>query len=137
MLCISCPYRDVLSAFILASCPVPIGTRLCITRYKRTESSQCREKTTARPASRQGRDTKRIKQIHQKRDEKVCFLLPHVSFWHSILSLRIENPYAQWVWVANPDQRYGMEHPLDRDGSYMEHPLGRMVWRLTVRPHLQ
>ena len=57
---ISCPYRDVLSAVILASCPVPIGTRPCITRYKRTESSQCREKTTARPASRQGRDTKRI-----------------------------------------------------------------------------
>ena len=38
---------------------VPTGTRPCITRYKRTESSQCRDKTTNRPASRQGRDTKR------------------------------------------------------------------------------
>ena len=38
---------------------VPIGTRPCITRYKRTKSSQCRDKTTNRPASRQGRDTKR------------------------------------------------------------------------------
>ena len=60
VLCISCPYRDVLSAVILASCPVPIGTRPCITRYKRTKSSQCRDKTTARPASRQGRDTSLI-----------------------------------------------------------------------------
>ena len=39
---------------------VPTGTRPCITRYKRTKSSQCRDKTTNRPASRQGRDTKRI-----------------------------------------------------------------------------
>ena len=35
---------------------VPTGTRPCITRYKRTKSSQCRDKTTNRPASRQGRD---------------------------------------------------------------------------------
>ena len=35
---------------------VPTGTKPCITRYKRTKSSQCRD----RPASRQGRDTKRI-----------------------------------------------------------------------------
>ncbi len=39
---------------------VPIGTRPCITRYKRTKSSQCRDKTTTIPASRQGRDTKRV-----------------------------------------------------------------------------
>ena len=39
---------------------VPSGTKPCITRYKRTESSQCRDKTTARPASRQGRDTSLI-----------------------------------------------------------------------------
>ena len=92
---------------------VPTGTRPCITRYKRTESAQCRD----RPASRQGRDTKRIKQIHQKRDEKVGFLSPHVPFWHSTLSQRMANPYTQWVWIANPDQRYGMEPPLDRDGQ--------------------
>jgi len=49
----------------------------------------------------QERDTKRIKQIHQKRDEKVCFLLPCVPFWHSTLSWRIANPYTQWVWIAN------------------------------------
>ena len=73
MLCMSRPCRDALSAIILASCPVPIGTRPCITRYKRTESSQCRVKTTNRPASRQGRDTKRI-----KNPPKVCemVLLP-------------------------------------------------------------
>ena len=35
---------------------VPTGTRLCITRYKRTESSQCSEETVDEPASRQGRD---------------------------------------------------------------------------------
>ena len=35
---------------------VPIGTRPCITRYKRTKSSQCREKTVDESASRQGRD---------------------------------------------------------------------------------
>ena len=85
---------------------VPTGTRPCITRYKRTRSSQCRDKTTNRPASRQGRDTKRIKPIHQKRDEKVGILLPRVPFWHSTLLLRIEKPYTQWVWIANPDQRY-------------------------------
>ena len=59
VLCISRPCRDALPAIILLSCPVPIGTRPCITRYKRTKSSQCRDKTTNRPASRQGRDTKR------------------------------------------------------------------------------
>ena len=31
----------------------------------------------------------------------VGFLLPCVPFWHSTLSLRIENPYTQWVWIAN------------------------------------
>ena len=35
---------------------VPSGTRPCITRYKRTKSSQCRDKTTNGTASRQGRD---------------------------------------------------------------------------------
>ena len=42
-----------------------------------------------------------------------------------IAARRIENPYTQWVWIANPDQRYdtnirrvgwvGMEHPPDRE----------------------
>jgi len=35
---------------------VPSGTKPCITRYKRTKSSQCRDKTTNGTASRQGRD---------------------------------------------------------------------------------
>ena len=35
---------------------VPTGTRPCITQYKRTKSSQCRDKTIDEPASRQGRD---------------------------------------------------------------------------------
>ena len=25
----------------------------------------------------------------------------------------IENPYTQWVWIANPDQRH--EHPRGRE----------------------
>ena len=45
VLCISHPCRDALSAVILLSYPVPTGTKPCITRYKRTESSQCRDKT--------------------------------------------------------------------------------------------
>ena len=56
MFCISRPCRDALPAIILLSCPVPSGTRPCITRYKRTKSSQCRDKTTNGTASRQGRD---------------------------------------------------------------------------------
>lgn len=42
---------------------------------------------------------------------------------------RIANPYAQWVWIANPDQRQGMNirgvgndfkfyHWLTIEGSY-------------------
>jgi len=27
----------------------------------------------------------------------------------------IENPYTQWVWIANPDQRHGVEHPQGRE----------------------
>ena len=28
--------------------------------------------------------------------------------------MRIENPYTQWVWIANPDQRHVAEHPRGR-----------------------
>ena len=45
----------------------------------------------------------------------MAVLLPHALFRFSSLLLRIENPYTQWVWIANPDQRHGMEHPLDRN----------------------
>jgi len=30
------------------------------------------------------------------------------------LLLRIEKPYTQRVWIANPEQRHGVEHPLGR-----------------------
>ena len=49
---------------------VPSGTRPCITRYKRTKSSQCRD----RPASRQGRDTKRVN------PPKECVVAPRPFF---------------------------------------------------------
>jgi hypothetical protein len=38
----------------------------------------------------------------------------------STLLLRIKNPYTQWVWIANPDQRYGTEHPLGRKTPSLE-----------------
>jgi len=49
----------------------------------------------------------------------VAVLLPHALFWFSTLSLRIENPYTQWVWIANPDQRHDMEHQQGRIGNGM------------------
>ena len=54
----------------------------------------------------------------------MAVLLPHALFWFSSLLLRIENPYTQWVWIANPDQRRGVENPLGR-----AHPLGRATTR--------
>ena len=48
------------------------------------------------------------------RSGKSGFLLPHALFWFSTLLFRIENPYTQWVWIANPDQRHAAEHPLGR-----------------------
>ena len=44
---------------------IPIGTIPRITRYKRTESSQCRDKTISRPATRQERDIRnKINTLH-------------------------------------------------------------------------
>ena len=63
--------------------------------------------------------------ISRKDNEDVAVLLPHVPFWFSSLLLRIENPYTQWVWIANPDQRHGTEHLLGRVGRN-EHPRGRV-----------
>ena len=45
----------------------------------------------------------------------VAVLLPQVLSRFSTLLLRIENPYTQWVRIANPDQRHDSEHPLDRE----------------------
>jgi hypothetical protein len=56
--------------------------------------------------------------ISRKDNEDVAVLLPHALFWFSSLLLRIENPYTQWVWIANPDQRRGVEHPPGRDYSH-------------------
>jgi len=56
----------------------------------------------------------------------VAVLLPHALFWFSSLLLRIENPYTQWVWIANPDQRHVAEHPRGRVGRN-EHPRGRGI----------
>ena len=36
----------------------------------------------------------------------VAVLLPQVPYRFSSLLMRIENPYTQWVWIANPDQRH-------------------------------
>ena len=47
----------------------------------------------------------------------MAVLLPHALFWFSTLLFRIENPYTQWVWIANPDQRCGVEHPRGQDDS--------------------
>ena len=52
--------------------------------------------------------------ISRKDNEDVAVLLPHALFWFSTLLFRIENPYTQWVWIANPDQRHAAEHPLGR-----------------------
>jgi hypothetical protein len=52
--------------------------------------------------------------ISRKDNEDVAVLLPQALFRFSSLLLRIENPYTQWVWIANPDQRLVAEHPLDQ-----------------------
>ena len=36
----------------------------------------------------------------------VAVLLPQVPYRFSSLLMRIENPYTQWVWIANPNQRH-------------------------------
>ena len=65
----------------------------------------------------------------------MAVLLPHVPFWFSSLLLRIENPYTQWVWIANPDQRHAAEHLLSRSQRHgMEHPLGR-EWASVLSEH--
>ena len=47
----------------------------------------------------------------------------------------IENPYTQWVWIANPDQRHAAEHLLGRSQRHgMEHPLGR-EWASVLSEH--
>ena len=57
----------------------------------------------------------------------VAVLLPQVPYRFSSLLMRIENPYTQWVWIANPDQRHAAEHPQGRADQRhsMEHPQGR------------
>jgi len=45
----------------------------------------------------------------------VAVLLPQALYRFSSLLLRIENPYTQWVWIANPDPRRGDEHPPGRE----------------------
>ena len=49
--------------------------------------------------------------------EIICkiYLSNYLSYFSTFL-LRIENPYTQWVWIANPDQRRGVENPLGREG---------------------
>ena len=51
--------------------------------------------------------------------EIICkiYLSNYLSYFSTFL-LRIENPYTQWVWIANPDQRHDMEHPLGRVYSF-------------------
>jgi hypothetical protein len=44
--------------------------------------------------------------ISRKDNEDVAVLLPPALFRFSSLLLRIENPYTQWAWIANPDQRH-------------------------------
>ena len=54
---------------------------------------------------------------HQWDNEDEAVLLPPALFRFSSLLLRIENPYTQWVWIANPDQRGRVgrnEHPRGR-----------------------
>ena len=65
--------------------------------------------------------------ISRKDNEDVAVLLPPALFRFSSLLLRIENPYTQWVWIANPDQRHAAEHLLGQVGSAAqhEHPLVR------------
>ena len=60
---------------------VPKGTQPCITRYKRTKSSQCRD----RPASRQGRDTKRVN------PPKECMMVPP-PFFNLLLGRAARSP---------------------------------------------
>ena len=64
----------------------------------------------------------------------MAVLLPHALFRFSTLLFRIENPYTQWVWIANPDQRHGTEHLLGRVGRN-EHPRG--WWASVLSEHPQ
>ena len=63
----------------------------------------------------------------------MAVLLPHALFWFSSLLLRIENPYTQWVWIANPDQRRGVENPLGREGPTVRTTAGSTSARSGVR----
>ena len=78
----------------------------------------------------------------------MAVLLPHALFWFSTLLFRIENPYTQRVWIANPDQRHAAEHPLGqvckslysmgldcktRPTARYEHPLGRVPRTISIR----
>ena len=61
----------------------------------------------------------------------MAVLLPHALFRFSSLLLRIENPYTQWVWIANPDQRRGVENPLGRNPDQQKpniRRVGRIVY---------
>ena len=61
----------------------------------------------------------------------MAVLFPQVLLRFSSLLMRIENPYTQWVWIANPDQRHGVEHPRGRgwERHGVEHPPGQ-VWKI-------
>ena len=63
--------------------------------------------------------------------EIICkiYLSNYLSYFSTFL-LRIENPYTQWVWIANPDQRHADEHPR---GRVNEHPPGRVINSLDSR----
>ena len=78
--------------------------------------------------------------ISRKDNEDVAVLLPHVPYRFSSLLLRIENPYTQWVWIANPDQRGRMgrnEHPRGRATARHEHPSGRVqLINTPILPHI-
>ncbi len=47
--------------------------------------------------------------------EIICKISLSNYLFQYIVARRIENPYTQWVWIANPDQRHGTEHPLGRE----------------------
>jgi hypothetical protein len=49
--------------------------------------------------------------------EIICIIYLAITYLGSEhCFLRIENPYTQWVWIANPGQRHGVEHLLGREG---------------------
>jgi hypothetical protein len=76
--------------------------------------------------------------ISRKDNEDVAVLLPQVLYRFSSLLLRIANPYSQWVWIANPDQRHGLN--IRRVGylsrwetARHEHPPGRDQCSVNIR----